>query len=188
MILATLLLACGNEPAAPAAAPADGHFQAESVNPSHIPPEVQAVDPMGVYPHQAVEIAPPGAPFLCCDEAAATEALDRYVAMNHAMAYDDLAAAKAEMLKLAAAVKEEMPEASAQFQALAEGGPDLQHLRDKSRGLDSTMVAFARAHTGGTKSYRQAYCPMADRNWIQVGDTLENPYYGAKMRNCGSFR
>jgi hypothetical protein len=185
MLLIAALLACAD----PAPTPVQGSMpKVDVANPSQLPPQVSAVDPMGVYTNSKQELAPVGAPFACCDEPAATEALDRYVELNHAMAYDDLAGAKAAMVKLSASVKEEMPEASQQFAALADASADLQHMRDNIRGLAETMVAFARLHPGGTKLYRQAYCPMIDRNWIQVGDTVENPYYGAKMRNCGSFK
>jgi hypothetical protein len=33
-----------------------------------------------------------------------------------------------------------------------------------------------------------AYCPMADKSWIQKDKDLKNPYYGAAMLTCGSFK
>jgi hypothetical protein len=35
---------------------------------------------------------------------------------------------------------------------------------------------------------RTAYCPMAQKPWLQRGDTLANPYYGKAMPTCGEFR
>jgi Cu(I)/Ag(I) efflux system membrane fusion protein len=35
---------------------------------------------------------------------------------------------------------------------------------------------------------RVAYCPMAPGSWAQKGDTIANPYYGASMLTCGSFK
>ena len=32
-----------------------------------------------------------------------------------------------------------------------------------------------------------AYCPMAQAQWLQLGDTLKNPFYGASMLECGRF-
>jgi hypothetical protein len=32
-----------------------------------------------------------------------------------------------------------------------------------------------------------AFCPMAQARWLQRGDTIENPYYGASMLECGRF-
>jgi hypothetical protein len=30
-----------------------------------------------------------------------------------------------------------------------------------------------------------AYCPMARKYWLQKGDTVQNPYYGKQMSDCG---
>jgi protein SCO1/2 len=30
-----------------------------------------------------------------------------------------------------------------------------------------------------------AYCPMARKYWLQVGDKIQNPYYGQSMSECG---
>lgn len=32
-----------------------------------------------------------------------------------------------------------------------------------------------------------AFCPMADRSWLQKGDQIANPYYGSKMLRCGKI-
>ena len=37
------------------------------------------------------------------------------------------------------------------------------------------------------KGARVAYCPMAQAQWLQLGDSLKNPYYGAAMLECGRF-
>jgi hypothetical protein len=29
---------------------------------------------------------------------------------------------------------------------------------------------------------------MANKPWLQKGDTLSNPYYGKEMPTCGNFR
>ena len=34
---------------------------------------------------------------------------------------------------------------------------------------------------------RVAYCPMARKYWLQRGDAIRNPYYGASMLDCGRF-
>ncbi len=33
-----------------------------------------------------------------------------------------------------------------------------------------------------------AYCPMAQKPWLQEGRMLANPYYGKSMPTCGEFR
>ena len=35
---------------------------------------------------------------------------------------------------------------------------------------------------------RKAYCPMAQKPWLQEGSTLANPYYGTSMATCGEFQ
>lgn len=35
---------------------------------------------------------------------------------------------------------------------------------------------------------RLAYCPMADKPWLQRDKEIKNPYYGAAMLTCGSFK
>jgi hypothetical protein len=35
---------------------------------------------------------------------------------------------------------------------------------------------------------RVAYCPMADKPWLTRDKEIRNPYYGASMSTCGSFK
>ena len=35
---------------------------------------------------------------------------------------------------------------------------------------------------------RVAFCPMAQKPWLQQGSVIDNPYYGKAMQTCGSFR
>jgi hypothetical protein len=35
---------------------------------------------------------------------------------------------------------------------------------------------------------RVAFCPMAEKPWMQEGSAINNPYYGKSMQTCGSFR
>ena len=30
-----------------------------------------------------------------------------------------------------------------------------------------------------------AFCPMAQKYWLQRGDTVQNPFYGKAMPDCG---
>jgi Cu(I)/Ag(I) efflux system membrane fusion protein len=38
----------------------------------------------------------------------------------------------------------------------------------------------------------EAYCPMAFKNrgapWLQAGETVDNPYFGHRMKRCGEIR
>ena len=33
-----------------------------------------------------------------------------------------------------------------------------------------------------------AYCPMANKPWLQAGEKIANPYYGSAMPTCGSLK
>ena len=33
-----------------------------------------------------------------------------------------------------------------------------------------------------------AYCPMANKPWVQKGTDIKNPYYGASMSTCGVIK
>ena len=35
---------------------------------------------------------------------------------------------------------------------------------------------------------RVAYCPMVSKPWLTKDKTIRNPYYGASMLTCGSFK
>ena len=35
---------------------------------------------------------------------------------------------------------------------------------------------------------RVAYCPMVRKPWLQKDGAIQNPYYGASMLTCGSFK
>ena len=35
---------------------------------------------------------------------------------------------------------------------------------------------------------RLAYCPMVNKPWLTKDKTIRNPYYGAAMSSCGSFK
>ena len=46
--------------------------------------------------------------------------------------------------------------------------------------------ATAPAAAGGSPTLVVANCPMKKADWIQRGDSIENPYYGTTMSTCGS--
>jgi hypothetical protein len=65
----------------------------------------------------------------------------------------------------------------------------LEDARDKFGRLSDALVTYM----DGLKlvppdGVRKAYCPMANKPWLQKGDTLANPYYGSSMLTCGEFQ
>ncbi|HEY7291407.1 MAG TPA: hypothetical protein VH583_16335 [Vicinamibacterales bacterium] len=67
--------------------------------------------------------------------------------------------------------------------------PDIDDVRQKFGALSEAIDTYA---TGSKlkmpEGVRVAFCPMANKPWMQKGDTLSNPYYGKEMPTCGSFR
>jgi hypothetical protein len=82
---------------------------------------------------------------------------------------------------------------------LGEGGAAMQAAASELRAaadLKASRAAFAKLgdaimiHAKATGAaiggdVRVAYCPMAQQYWLQRGETIQNPFYGQKMSDCG---
>ena len=67
--------------------------------------------------------------------------------------------------------------------------PDLKAAREAFGPLSDAVLAAAKAE--GFKDLgdvKLAYCPMVKQSWLQKGDKIANPYYGAAMPTCGEFK
>ncbi len=66
---------------------------------------------------------------------------------------------------------------------------ELEDAREKfgtlSEAIDTYMTGFSLTAPEGV---RTAFCPMAQKPWLQQGSTLANPYFGKAMPTCGEFR
>ena len=69
----------------------------------------------------------------------------------------------------------------------------------KAKKIDEARTAFGQmsealvAYLDAQKQkpgngVRVAYCPMVRRPWLQKDGAILNPYYGASMLTCGSFK
>ena len=71
----------------------------------------------------------------------------------------------------------------------AAGGGELEDARAKfgtlSDAIDTYMKGF---NLKAPEGISVAYCPMAQKPWMQEGRMLANPYYGKAMPTCGEFR
>ena len=66
---------------------------------------------------------------------------------------------------------------------------DIKAAREAFGTLSDAVVAAAKAE--GYKDLsdvKLAYCPMAQKSWLQKGDQIQNPYYGQAMSSCGEFK
>lgn len=124
------------------------------------------------------------------DLAAGRSALDRLRTAVDGVSADGLApAAAAELMTRVASLKA----AAASTQPAGGGGPDIEAIRV---GLPKTTEAMYRllrsfGHTREAPIVR-AFCPMAfddkGAEWLQAGDEIANPYFGATMLRCGEIR
>lgn len=186
--LALLLGACGAPPeGTPAtASPAEGS-PAEGT-PAEAPPV-------------AAPVPPPAAPpsFKCCADPGITSVVAEYLGVQKALAGDDDAAAAAALDALASAStaagktvsepqRHEALATIARFAVTARAATDITDRRTEIKELSATVVSLARLDAGGAREVSEAWCPMANGAWIQEGATIANPYYGASMLTCGTFR
>ena len=54
-----------------------------------------------------------------------------------------------------------------------------------SEAIDTYMTGLKLTTPEGV---RVAFCPMAQKPWMQQGTAINNPYYGKSMQTCGSLR
>jgi protein SCO1/2 len=63
---------------------------------------------------------------------------------------------------------------------------DLARARDAFGPLGDAIIEYARrAGLPLGDGVNVAYCPMARKHWLQKGETIQNPFYGKQMAECG---
>ncbi len=80
-------------------------------------------------------------------------------------------------------IEQLLAEISASAGRLAEA-PELEAAREAFYELSKTMVRY-RSKVGGDELPVVAYCPMANKSWLQPEGEIGNPYYGQSMAACG---
>jgi hypothetical protein len=63
---------------------------------------------------------------------------------------------------------------------------DLTAARAAFAVLSDRMIARIRSEASPA-DVSVAFCPMAQRYWLQRGERIQNPYYGKAMPDCGRF-
>lgn len=65
----------------------------------------------------------------------------------------------------------------------------IEDAREKFGALSEALVAYMDGlHLTSPEGVRVAFCPMKNKPWLQQGAAINNPYFGASMQTCGSFR
>jgi hypothetical protein len=117
--------------------------------------------------------------------------IDPYLNIHDALAVDSLEGVRQNAGDLATAATAlgapAMKIDTAAVQLAAAG--DLDAARDRFGVLSDAIVTYMKGlGLTAPEGVRTAYCPMAQKPWLQRGDTLANPYYGKAMPTCGEFR
>lgn len=148
----------------------------------------------------AVPAAAPATAFTCCADPAAQNVVGAYLDAQAALAQDDNAAASTALTTLQTQVDaaKAQPGLDAAGTAVlttigteagsALAATEIVPRREALKKLSTTVIAYARQNAGGSRSITEAYCPMAEASWLQEGSTIANPYYGAEMLMCGTFK
>jgi mono/diheme cytochrome c family protein len=60
--------------------------------------------------------------------------------------------------------------------------------RDAFAQLTRALMRYANEQQASFGAeVKLAYCPMVGEHWLQRGNTIENPFYGKSMSDCGRF-
>jgi Cu(I)/Ag(I) efflux system membrane fusion protein len=62
---------------------------------------------------------------------------------------------------------------------------DIKEMREVFKELSKPMARWATMNKPA--EINVAYCPMAPGSWLQKGEEIRNPYYGASMLKCGEI-
>ena len=117
--------------------------------------------------------------------------IDRAVAIQVSLSHDTLDGVAAN----AAAITTDAQALGTPGEKVLAGALALQ----KAKKMDEARTAFGQmsealvAYLDAQKQkpgngVRVAYCPMARKPWLQKDGAIQNPYYGASMLTCGSFK
>jgi protein SCO1/2 len=75
--------------------------------------------------------------------------------------------------------------ASGEFQKAA----DLRAARTAFAQLGDAIMIYAQESGAAIgDEIKVAYCPMAQKYWLQKGEKIQNPYYGKAMSECGRIK
>ena len=114
-----------------------------------------------------------------------------YLQVQAALAADqfDNVAAPAKSIEVAAAALGKDGEKLAASAKSLSAAKDIASARTAFGDLSTELVAYAeKTKSGLGPDVKQAYCPMANKPWLQKDKDIKNPYYGASMLTCGNFK
>jgi hypothetical protein len=64
---------------------------------------------------------------------------------------------------------------------------DINHQREHFTSLSANMVTLAKQASLSREAIYEDYCPMKKSYWLSSDSTIQNPYYGKTMPDCGKI-
>ena len=115
--------------------------------------------------------------------------IDKYISIQTALAGDSLKGVSEAASEIAAIAKasDGVVPVAAQAEALAKT-TDIKAAREAFKPLSAALITAFSSQKSISGQYYEAFCPMANASWIQVGKKISNPYFGADMLGCGEIR
>ena len=115
--------------------------------------------------------------------------LQAYLAMQQALAADDLPAAMRELPQLSA----EMQELGIDPLSDLDDSTSIDTLRERFDLVSARVVEWVEEHGNPLdEPLHRVHCPMAfedlGADWLQIGELVANPYFGAEMLRCGAIQ
>ena len=114
--------------------------------------------------------------------------IDPYLRIQRALNADSLADVKSDARSIAVEAAKigsggaAMQAAAGEFQEAA----DLKAARTAFGTLGNAVMIYAKDSGAAIgDDIRVAYCPMVQKYWLQKGETIQNPFYGKEMSDCG---
>ncbi len=111
-----------------------------------------------------------------------------YLAIQTALVNDDLGpvTAAAKSLQKGASTLGANGQALAAAAAKAASARTLEAARSAFGELSIALIGYADATKLSIEGTIVAFCPMANKSWVQADGAIANPYYGQSMATCGS--
>ena len=111
-----------------------------------------------------------------------------YLTIQSALVKDDLqpVSAAAKALQKSAGRLGGDGEALAAAAAKTAEAKSLEAARAAFSDLSTALIAYADNTKQPIEGKIVAFCPMANKSWVQADGTIANPYYGKAMSTCGS--
>jgi protein SCO1/2 len=117
-----------------------------------------------------------------------TPIIDRYLRIQQALNADSFAEVKNDARSIAVEAAK-LGSAGAAMQAGAgefQQAADLKAARAAFAAFGDAVMMYANDSGAAIgDEVKVAYCPMAQKYWLQKGDTIRNPFYGKAMSDCG---